>query len=99
MFVMRVARKDLASKSIPRYDDAKDKLGAIVTAPTLFQMLAQALLRRCAGIREACREKAELDIRIGDKRTFGRRLPEATLTFRRLSIHVLLRGFCHLPGG
>ena len=38
---MGVARKDLASKCIPRYDDAKDKLGAIVTAPTLFQRLAK----------------------------------------------------------
>jgi hypothetical protein len=38
---VRVARKDLASKSIPRDDDAKDKLGTIVTAPTLFQRLAK----------------------------------------------------------
>jgi len=38
---VRVTRKDLASKCIPRYDDAKDKLGAIVTAPTLFQRLAK----------------------------------------------------------
>src|SRR5262245_32896802 len=41
MFVVRVARKDLASNSIPRYDDAKDKLGAIVTAPSLFPRLAK----------------------------------------------------------
>jgi hypothetical protein len=39
--LVRVASKDLASKSIPRYDDAKGKLGAILTAPTLFQRLAK----------------------------------------------------------
>jgi len=41
MFVSGCSEKGPCLQGYPRYDDAKDKLGAIVTAPTLFQRLAK----------------------------------------------------------